>query len=413
MLRTNFAWTFLGNVVYAACQWGVLAILAKFGSLEMVGQFALGLAVAGPVMVFSQLQLRAVQATDACHRYDFVDYLGLRLVTTTIAMAIIVGMVVVSQYAWNVVSVILAVTLFTAADTFSDLIYGLLQQHERMDRIAQSMMLKGPLFLVTLIAILSFGGHVVAGILGMAVSKLVIFAAYDVPNAVWVLRHADSPGTGVSAQFSLAEYRKKVSTLVSLARLSLPLGVTAMLISLNGSIPRYFTEYYLGDRELGLFAGIGYLMVVGSTVVCALGNSASARLARYHDAGDARQFSSLMTKLMGLAVLLGVIGVAAAMIAGGEILTIVYRAEYATYKDVLVVVMVASALWYVASMFGFGATACRRLAYQPVILTGVALVSLVSCWVLIPRWGLLGASFSMVAASGVGALCYGLLLRRG
>jgi hypothetical protein len=45
-LRKNFSWTFVGNVVYAACQWGILVALAKLGTPEMVGQFTLGLAVA-------------------------------------------------------------------------------------------------------------------------------------------------------------------------------------------------------------------------------------------------------------------------------------------------------------------------------------------------------------------------------
>jgi polysaccharide biosynthesis protein PslG len=36
-LRRNFSWTFIGNVVYTACQWGMLVVLAKLGSSEMRG----------------------------------------------------------------------------------------------------------------------------------------------------------------------------------------------------------------------------------------------------------------------------------------------------------------------------------------------------------------------------------------
>jgi hypothetical protein len=28
-LRRNFSWTFLGNAVYAACQWGMMIAIAK------------------------------------------------------------------------------------------------------------------------------------------------------------------------------------------------------------------------------------------------------------------------------------------------------------------------------------------------------------------------------------------------
>src|SRR5690349_21224091 len=78
-LRTNFIWTFLGNVVYAGCQWGMLVVLAKLGSPEIVGQFALALAVTAPVFMFTNLQTRGVQATDARKEYAFGDYLALRL----------------------------------------------------------------------------------------------------------------------------------------------------------------------------------------------------------------------------------------------------------------------------------------------------------------------------------------------
>src|SRR5512143_2641504 len=64
-LRRNFSWTLAGNIVYAGCQWGVLVILAKLGTPEMVGQFALGLAVTAPVIIFANLALRGVQVTDA------------------------------------------------------------------------------------------------------------------------------------------------------------------------------------------------------------------------------------------------------------------------------------------------------------------------------------------------------------
>ena len=84
-LRRNVAWTGLANAVYAGCQWAILVALAKAGSAEMVGQFALGLAVTAPVFMFANLQLRSLQATDAKEQYAFADYLGLRVLGVVIA----------------------------------------------------------------------------------------------------------------------------------------------------------------------------------------------------------------------------------------------------------------------------------------------------------------------------------------
>src|SRR4051794_13503685 len=79
-LRFNFGWTFVGYSVYSLCQWGMVSILAKAGGAATVGQFALALAVSAPIFMFTNLQLRAVQATDARSEYRFSDYVGLRIV---------------------------------------------------------------------------------------------------------------------------------------------------------------------------------------------------------------------------------------------------------------------------------------------------------------------------------------------
>ena len=63
-LRRNFSWTFVGNVVYSACQAGILMLLAKLGNPEMVGKYGLAMAIATPVLALSSLQLRAVLTTD-------------------------------------------------------------------------------------------------------------------------------------------------------------------------------------------------------------------------------------------------------------------------------------------------------------------------------------------------------------
>ena len=74
-LRSNFAWVLTGNVVYAICQWGVIVALAKLGSSFMIGQFSLGLAISTPVLMFTNLHLRAVQATDARRLSSFGEYM--------------------------------------------------------------------------------------------------------------------------------------------------------------------------------------------------------------------------------------------------------------------------------------------------------------------------------------------------
>jgi O-antigen/teichoic acid export membrane protein len=391
-LRHNFSWTFIGNAVYAACQWGMLVVLAKLGSPEIVGQFTLGLAVTAPVFMFTNLQLRSIQATDATKQYLFSDYLELRLIGTGLGLVAIAIITFLAKYPWEISLVILLVGLAKAFESISDIYYGLLQQHERMDRIAISLMIKGPLSLILLGIGVYLSSGVVWGVVGLVFAWFVVLFVYDIPNGVLILN-------------SIPKSRWHLVTLKNLAWLSLPLGLVMMLISLNTNIPRYFIEQYLGERELGIFAAIAYLMVVGSMVVNALGQSASPRLAKYYAVGNAIAFRRLLLKLVGIAVLLGGGGVLVALVGGEQILTLLYQSEYAQHTSLFVWLMIAAGIGYVSSFIGYGITAARYFRIQLPLFAAVTTTSAITCLWLLPKLGLLGAAIALIIAAIVQVIC--------
>lgn len=178
-LRANFAWTLAGNVIYAACQWGVLVALARLGDAAMVGEFALALALTAPVFMFANLNIRGVQATDARGEYRFGDYLGLRLVTTVLALAVVAGVVLATGYGGRVAAVILLVGLAKAFEAMSDVFHGLLQRHERMDAIAWSMIARGLLSVAALALAVWLTGELLWGAAALAGTWALVLVGYD------------------------------------------------------------------------------------------------------------------------------------------------------------------------------------------------------------------------------------------
>jgi O-antigen/teichoic acid export membrane protein len=395
-LAANFSWTLVGNVVYAGCQWGMLSAMAKLGAPELVGQFVLGLAVTSPVMMFSMLCLRAAQATDTKQEYAFEDYLSLRLITTPLAFLVICGITWIAGYRRDTALVIVMTGLAAIPEAISDIIYGLLQQRERMDRIATSALLKGPLSLAALAATMALTGSVLWSTLALALGRMLVVLAYDVPVAVWALRGSGCP-PGVWAALKAVRPRWNARALRRLAWLCLPLGLVMMLLSLHSNIPRYFVEHYWGERDLGILAAMMYLMIVGSTLVNALGQSASPRLAHHFAVGDVRGFQLLLAKLMGIGSALGVAGLALVLLAGRPILALVYTPEYAERVDAFVWVAAAATLTYVSSFLGYGVTASRHFRVQVPLNCTLAAISALACWLLIPQYGLVGAAWALLA----------------
>ena len=131
-LRINFGWTFLGNLVNAACLWGIVAVLAKLGDPATVGRLELGRTIALPVLAITTLQLRVVHVTDALGKYSFEDYYGARLITAIVGFVIIAAIGFIFYSGENMCVVILW-GVAKSIDTLSDIMRGLFQKHERMD----------------------------------------------------------------------------------------------------------------------------------------------------------------------------------------------------------------------------------------------------------------------------------------
>src|SRR5262249_19595122 len=151
-----FAWSLLGNAVYAAGQFLTLVLLAKLLSAEMVGQYTLGLAVVYPVMQFSNLQLRSVMNSDFRNRTEFGHYLGLRLLTTGAALLGIGFFSAAADYGARLSSVILMAGLAYAVETISDIYYARMQSNHQMAVIAKSMMARAALSSIVVAVIAYF-----------------------------------------------------------------------------------------------------------------------------------------------------------------------------------------------------------------------------------------------------------------
>ena len=390
------SWGLFGSVAYAGCQWVMLVALAKLGTVEMMGQFALGFAIAAPVFLLANISLREVLATDARAEHLFGDYLALRLLTTVAGLLVISAIAGLVSYGWRTRAAILLVGVVKAVEALVDVLYGLMQKHERMDLIARSIATRGVL------SLLAFGAAVYlldsvhwALVLVAAVSALVL-ATYDLRVAARLLESRLAP-------------RWVRIDLVRLTRLSLPLGVAAMLISLSVMIPRYFVEHYRGEQELGALVAMTYLTVIGSTVVNAVGQSASPRLARYYAAGDYASVRRALVGLVGLGLGLGGAGVVIAAMWGREILTAVYRPEYAEHVGAFTLIMAATAIGYVASFLGHAMTSARLFRVQMPLFAGVAATALIACATLVPAHGLVGAAHATLVTAaanlfGVAAL---------
>jgi O-antigen/teichoic acid export membrane protein len=389
-LRSNFAWAMTGNTVFAACQWGMIVALAKFGSAFMVGQFSLGLAIVTPVFMLSNLDLRAVQATDAIREYRFAEYLRLRLTLTLVAFAVIAAIVWFGKYERVTAGVIVAVAIAKAIETVSDIHYGVFQLNNRLDQTGRSMIIRGGLAVAALSVGLYVTHSVVWACLWVAVAWLGALLLFDVRRGRKLV---------AKTEMSSAPPRDTRRRLARLAWLAAPMGAVTTIATINLHMPRYFIHARMGEHQLGIFSALAYATVSLTLIGDSLGNSAIPRLSALYAGGELAKYRRLILRMLAVGTGIGLFGLAIAWGFGARLIAIFYSPEYAAYSGVFTLLVAAAAIHFSAAMLTSAITSARSFAIQTPLYLLVAGSTALGCARWTPTLGLTGAALGVVCGA--------------
>jgi O-antigen/teichoic acid export membrane protein len=386
-LRVGFSWSFVGWVGYAGCQWLMLSVMAKLGNPTVVGQFAFALALSAPVFMFTNLNLRGVQTTDALSEYTFSDYAALRLLGSSVALSVIVATSFFLGLPRTALLVVLLVALFKFLESFGDLVAGLLQKCERLDRAAIALLLRGVISIGVFAVTFAKWRSLPVSLMAWVGCAAMVIAAYDF-RVARKLTSFEVGGVGLNW-----------SRLRSLAMTSLPLGLVSTISSFNTNIPRYTIQHVMSVAELGIFASIAYPVTAATIISTALGQSALARLSRLFAERRIKEFQRLVVKLVGFGAGLGLLAVILVSAYGNSLLAILYTPEYTRQGSLFVLLALTAGLNCTGCFLTYALTAARQFTIQFPISAACTTTTLLCSELLVPRFHLVGAAIALLVSS--------------
>ncbi|HEY3839051.1 MAG TPA: hypothetical protein VGL72_20900 [Bryobacteraceae bacterium] len=334
----------VGQAIYAACQWGMISVLATLGNPEIVGHYALGVAVSAPILMVAPGRRRLAAAAD------------LRVMSLVFAL---LGVAAVGFLEHSIQDrlIIVMVAMAQSVEWITDIYSG--------RRRALSRGLHGGLSVLTLAFLVTATGRAGAGLLGVLIVRLLVLFFYD-------FRQHRAPHEN-----------------------SLPQSVHDAFGSFAASVPCYFIAHILGFHLLGIFAAIASLAPTGNVLASALAQAAAPALRNSYEEGDHQGFTRLSLRLVCFGLVLGLSAVAGSLTIGGWVLTNLFGPQYATYQVLLVALAAASGIGFMASLLGCILNAGRRLDEQvSIAIIAIALTAL-ACVALVPRVGILGAAYAL------------------
>jgi O-antigen/teichoic acid export membrane protein len=396
-LRSNAVWTATGNGIYALGQWGVVIVLARLGDTAAVGNFALAAAITAPIVLCANCALRTVQATDVDRKFAPGDYAAFRSVSSLLAAAVVLAAAFLftsGAIAWWTT---ILVGLGKLVEAVSDLPHGQLWRHERLDLIGKSLMMRGLATPAAAALGLASGGGVIGAVVAICAAWLAILVLYDFPAAFACSGSCRRP---LRSQVAFDRARLR-----SLFIQVWPMGLTVLLGSLILNVPRYAVERYLGIEQLGVFAALAYLAMIGNLAATTAAQIALPRQSRFHAAGDARGFVVLTAALTAAGAVVGALLAAIAWAVGPALLALVYGPAYADQGAVLALSVAAVGFGAIVCFLDHALYAARRFRVQLPVNLAIAAVTVAVAFWSTRRFGLVGAAgaacISMAVAAAV------------
>jgi O-antigen/teichoic acid export membrane protein len=372
-LKRNALYAVLGNGVLNVCRFLVVVLLAKFTSSEIQGTFTYAsIALAGPVVLFCGLELRAAFVADAGGEFTFGAYCTLR----TLGMAVY---------------------------------WGVYQRRERLDLLAWSNALRGLTmlapFLILLPLFASQGGSTAATfdhrmrVAACAVSIYVIAWA-----AVWwfvdrrhVVGHAD------------VDLSWNWPALWRVAKQTLPLGLVFLLINSRETVIQSIVKHAAGPEgwaDLGYFGAMRVITLGAMFLIVQVSTAAGNRLANTYQQ-DVRAFVRLGVKLTGIALAIGASALAGTWLFGEWFLRVVFTPEHARHHQEFLILMAGQAIVLLAAVFGSVTTHMRQFWIQVPVQLSVLLVTALAAVLLIGAENpVRGGAWTMLVAGITQAVLY-------
>ena len=336
----NALWNAIGCFFYLGCQWATTVLVVVLSSnYSNSGLLAFAMSVGNIFSSIALFKVRTYQVSDITYRYTILDYGAFRIATIATSAIITIIYLLFTSNNESFVFISLIYLLFKADEAFSDVLYGTVQRHERMDYIGKSQILRGFATLIGFVGILALTKQLFAAIACMALLCILVTVLYDRRNAL---------------RFEVPDSVLDKSKLIELAKACVLPMLSSVFANSIVSVARQEYGILQGEELLGIYASIAtpavLIQVAGSYLYSPLYGKLAATLQR----GGVRAFKRQFSKLLCFIFIIMIAIVIALSLLGAPLLLKLYGEGIADYLYIFPCVLGATAamglLFYINDM---------------------------------------------------------------
>lgn len=373
------------NLSFGVSQWVMFWIVARTNAMSVAGDFALALALVVPVFMVSNLGLRPyLSSVPLSGGVNEGTVLGVRLVTTAAALAVLVGVSVLGDVSGLMVA---GLGVGKAGEAVGDICMGILHRRSLFRRNSVNVVGRGVAGIAGFMGGLYLGGSVGA-CWGYGLLTCLAVAMVEVRSVVSL--------PGCNAGDSAVRWAGAWAVLTR----SAPLGVVGILLSVVPLVPRWVLKDEMGIEAVAEYTAMYQVVQVGLVASVSVGQYLAPLFRVAFSTGGGRV--GVMAFAGGGFFIIGsVLAAGVAAVSGLDVMGWLYGAAYSGDGGLLGLMLMAGGVACAGNVLGFAVTAGGERVTQ-VWLQALVLVVCVGFNVaLVASMGVAGAVWSYCVVSAV------------
>lgn len=384
--KNSVFWNMMSSGLNSVVSMLLLWVVTRIVGVNDAGIFALAFSTSQMMLTIGNYGMRNYQATDIENKYSLAEYLGSRIVTSTVMILIVIAFVYLEGYYWEKLLVTVLLCVLKVTDAFDDVYGGHYQRIGRLDIAGKIMSIRIITYIIGFCIILItthnlIASCVVAIVLSIAVLSILVFSTRKV-----ILLQMPNFGK---------------HSIMGLLKECFPLCISAFLLIYLGNAPKYAIDAYMSSEAQAYYT---YLFMPCFVINLFVGFALQPLLVKLSHTWIHKEYRVFL-KLCGLifasALIISAVIVVAGRALGCPILSIVFGVDLVAYKDVLTILLIGGGFFSFAVIAQIILTVMRR---QFSLLIGFGITSVFEFFIagpLVKSQGLKGAGFAYTVTAGL------------
>ncbi len=377
--RKNFIWNTIGTTLNAFTSLFYMIIITRINGINETGIFAIAYATACIMYMIGIYAGRIFQVTENDNNISNKDYILNRVISCSIAFLLGCCFVIIKGYVIYKIIIFLILGFYKVIEAFSDVLYGVLQKNDLLEKVGKSYFLKSVLCILSFLVIDLFTKNVLISCTSLVIVYILVTFFYD-------YRHAKK-------YIDKKEEIHKDNILKIFKS-----GFFTFAISLLGvyitNAQKYSIDNYLSDDLQAIF---GYIIMPATVMGLLAQLIIHPYINKIFDFFKKKEFRNIKKILYKIILTIFLIGILCSIVGfyiGTPILGIMYSIDLSSYSFALLIILIGATLYTMANIITPILVTMRCTLIQFIIYILISIFELVLSNILVLNIGFNGAIYA-------------------